>query len=419
MGFLHVATAATALLASFVNGAPSSQLSSIDKRALKFNFGGEKVRGVNLGGWFVLEPWITPSLFENGPAEAVDEYTYTQLLGKAEAKNRLEGHWSSFYNQDDFNLMKQAGLNLVRIPIGYWAVSPLPADPYVQGAYAHMRTAIDWANNAGLKVLIDLHGAPRSQNGFDNSGKRGPIGWTQGESVKNTIRALNKIRDDFANHPAVAAIELLNEPMGPSLDINVVKQFYYDGWGNLRDSPVAVTFHDAFMGVTSWNNDQFGAGLSNLVLDTHHYEVFSSGELQRGIQDHLSSACDFGNQMASTDKVTIAGEWSGAMTDCAKYLNGRGVGARYDGTFNKDGQGSYYIGSCDKKTSGTVAGLGEADHNNIKSFIEAQIVAYEKADGWIFWTWKNEAAPEWNFRDLIANGMVPQPLDSANRGVCG
>lgn len=230
MGFLHVAAAAAVLLASVSNAAPATQMSSIDKRALKFAFGSEKVRGVNLGGWFVLEPWITPSLFENGPAAAVDggyiwkrkcklhtndglEYTYTQLLGKAEAKNRLEAHWSSFYNEGDFALMKQAGINLVRIPIGYWAVSPLPDDPYVQGAYEHMRTAIDWANNNGIKSLIDLHGAPRSQNGFDNSGRLGSVGWTQGESVKNTIRALNKIRDDFAQHPGVAAIELLNEPV--------------------------------------------------------------------------------------------------------------------------------------------------------------------------------------------------------------
>lgn len=281
-----------------------------------------------------------------------------------------------------------------------------------------MRTAIDWANNYGIKCMIDLHGAPRSQNGFDNSGRRGPIGWTQGQSVSNTKRALNIIRNDFANHPAVAAIELLNEPMGPQLDMNVVKQFYYDGWGNLRNSPVAVTVHDAFMGVTTWNDNYFGAGLSNLVLDTHHYEVFSSGELQQNVQQHIASACNFGRQMASVDKVTIAGEWSGAMTDCAKYLNGRGVGARYDGTFNKDGQGSSYIGSCDKKSSGTVAGLGQTDRKNIKAFIEAQIVAFEKADGWIFWTWKNEAAPEWHFQDLIAHGMVPQPFSSASKCSC-
>jgi glucan 1,3-beta-glucosidase len=28
-----------------------------------------KLRGVNLGGWLVLENWMTPSLFENLKAE--------------------------------------------------------------------------------------------------------------------------------------------------------------------------------------------------------------------------------------------------------------------------------------------------------------------------------------------------------------
>ncbi len=34
-----------------------------------------------------------------------------------------------------------------------------------------------WANEIGLKILLDLHGAPGSQNGFDNSGRRGDILW--------------------------------------------------------------------------------------------------------------------------------------------------------------------------------------------------------------------------------------------------
>lgn len=42
------------------------------KRDLKFPYGDEKVRGVNLGGWFVLEPWITPSIFEATPDNVVD-----------------------------------------------------------------------------------------------------------------------------------------------------------------------------------------------------------------------------------------------------------------------------------------------------------------------------------------------------------
>ena len=79
------------------------------------------------------------------------------------------------------------------------------------------------------------------------------------------------------------------------------------------------------------------------MLDTHHYEVFNSSALEMSVQDHISTACQFGDQMTSSGHSTIAGEYCGAMTDCAKWLNGRNVGARYDGSY----EGSYYIGSCD------------------------------------------------------------------------
>ncbi|KAK3088950.1 hypothetical protein LTR53_019870, partial [Teratosphaeriaceae sp. CCFEE 6253] len=65
-------------------------------------------------------------------------------------------------------------------------------------------------------------------------------------------------------------------------------QFYMDGWGDLKGSNVAITFHDAFEGVTSWND--WGDDMWNLLLDTHHYEVFDSGSLQMGISEHVSTA---------------------------------------------------------------------------------------------------------------------------------
>lgn len=168
--------------------------------------------------------------------------------------------------------------------------------------------------------------APGSQNGFDNSGRRGSIEWLQDDTIDITHTALNQIRDDFAAHSAVAAIELVNEPMGPSLDMDTVRQFYMDGWGDLENSNVAVTFHDAFEGVNSWND--WGSGMWALLLDTHHYEVFSSDVLAYSPATHISTACAFGASMATNNKWTVAGEWSGAYTDCAYWLNGRGVGAR-------------------------------------------------------------------------------------------
>ena len=116
---------------------------------------------------------------------------------------------------------------------------------------------------------------------------------------------MNKIRDDHASHPAVSAIELLNEPLGPNLDMNTVRQFYMDGWGNLKDSNVAVTFHDAFEGVTSWGN--WGAGMWNLLLDTHHYYIFILDHFSIILDNHIKTACYFGKHMASTGKYTIIG----------------------------------------------------------------------------------------------------------------
>ncbi|KAH6035944.1 hypothetical protein HBI82_024640 [Parastagonospora nodorum] len=382
------------------------------KRAPSFPYGEQKVRGVNAGGWLVLEPWITPSVFEGNAAK--DEWTLTELLGKDAAKARLEQHWNSFFTKDDFFQMAGAGLNHVRIPVGYWSVLPREGDPYVQGAYDKLGEALGWAQEAGLKVMIDLHGAPLSQNGFDNSGQYGSVRWTQGDSVQHTLNVLNKIRDDHASHPAVSAIQLLNEPLGPSLDMNVVRQFYMDGWGNLKNSEVAITFHDAFQGVTSWGN--WGAGMWNLLLDTHHYEIFDNGMVSQDLNGHIKQACDFGNQMASTGKNTIAGEWTGGLTDCAKWLNGKDKGARYDGTLS----GSSKVGDCAGKYTGSVAALSNDDKYNIRRFIEAQLDAYEKAAGWIFWTWKTEGAPEWDMQDLLANGIFPQPLTSRKYpGQCG
>ncbi|KAK5017056.1 hypothetical protein LTR39_001756 [Cryomyces antarcticus] len=240
-------------------------------------------------------------------------------------------------------------------------------------------------------------------------GRLGAISWGQGDTVKQTHTALNKIRDDHASHPAVAAIELLNEPMGPVVGTGTVRQFYMDGWGDLENSNVAITIHDAFEGVTSWND--WGSGMWSLLLDTHHYEIFDSGSLQMSPAQHVSTACGFGSQMASNNKWTISGEWTGAQTDCAKWLNGRGKGARYDGTF----PGSSYIGSCGGKYTGTVAGLSSDDKRNIQHFIEAQLDAFEKAQGWIFWTWKTEGAPEWDMQALLAGGLFPNPVTNRNR----
>ena len=44
-----------------------------------WNWGTDRINGVNLGGLFVLEPFIVPSMFQPYPS-AVDEWTLSQAI---------------------------------------------------------------------------------------------------------------------------------------------------------------------------------------------------------------------------------------------------------------------------------------------------------------------------------------------------
>src|SRR5699024_7473129 len=55
------------------------------------------IRGVNLGGWLSLEPFITPSLFDyDDDAKVIDEYTLCDHLGPKKAAEILEEHYATF-----------------------------------------------------------------------------------------------------------------------------------------------------------------------------------------------------------------------------------------------------------------------------------------------------------------------------------
>ena len=149
-------------------------------------------RGINLGGWFSLEPFITPSLF-SGDSTLVDEYTLCTKLGPQNASATLEQHYSTFITEDDFQAIASAGLDHVRIPYSYWAVKTYDNDPYVFGvSWRYLLRAIEWARKYGLRVKLDLHAVPGSQNGWNHSGKQGAVDWILGpDGAVNAQRSLD------------------------------------------------------------------------------------------------------------------------------------------------------------------------------------------------------------------------------------
>lgn len=165
-------------------------------------------------------------------------------------------HGSTFLDRSDFEDMKAAGLNALRIPLGYWAVDILDYEPYVAGQYPYLIQAVNWAREVGLRVMIDLHGAPGSQNGQDNSGLIGPVLFANNKT--NADRSLNVLRnltEEFSRDMyggTVTSIELLNEPRLDDDDFTMsrLKEFYTDGTEVLRSSgsgSIGVTIHGKFL----------------------------------------------------------------------------------------------------------------------------------------------------------------------------
>jgi glucan 1,3-beta-glucosidase len=274
--------------------------------------------------------WITPSLFQYPDSAGVkDEYTLTQHLGAQKAYNDvLKPHWDSWVSWQDFKRIKDAGFNLVRLPVGFWAYDTFGA-PYSKGAAPYVDAAIDWARSVGLKMIIDLHGAPGSQNGFDNSGHLTTPAWLQGDTSSQTVDVLATIAEKYAQksyQDVVVGIQLLNEPLMEKLgNDNGVRDYYSQGYDKVRKiSDTTVVIHDGFKKATDWNGflTPSGYNAQNVALDHHEYQVFDNNMVGWQPWQHRQYVCNNVDQYSNSDKWTFVGEWTGAMTDCATYLNG-------------------------------------------------------------------------------------------------
>lgn len=84
-----------------------------------------------------------------------DEWHYmlavTNVSSRAEAKNRMKAHWNTWITEQDFADIAAAGLNTVRLPVGYWAYNASTIEPYQATAQRpYIRNALNWAKKYKL-----------------------------------------------------------------------------------------------------------------------------------------------------------------------------------------------------------------------------------------------------------------------------
>ena len=284
-----------------------------------------RLRGVNLGGWLVLEKWMTPSLFEG--LEATDETTWCAELGR-DAPARLRAHWERFITRDDFAWLAGVGVNAVRIPVGHWIFGPpypyharygAERHPFVEGGIEVLDRAMQWASELGLEVVLDLHAAPGCQNGFDNGGIKDVCEWhTREEYLAHSVEVLGRLAARYAAAPALHAIEVLNEPRW-DVPTGLLEAYYARAYAAIRAhcSPerVAVVFHDGFRPYAQFQPFFHGSRFENTVFDVHRYQCFDRADLDMDIHGHLHKAGVLWREEADALQrdlgvPAIAGEWS-------------------------------------------------------------------------------------------------------------
>ena len=251
----------------------------------------EKINGTNLGNWLVLEKWMSDLIFEGTDAE--DEVWLARLLPPKELAARMKKHRDTYVTEKDFQDIASHGLNLVRIPVPYFIFGDRP--PFT-GCIEYLDKAFEWAGKYGLKVLIDLHTVPGSQNGYDNGGITGVCKWcTDKKEVEFALSVLERLAERYAPHPALFGIEVLNEPISFSVymtapstgkardkkeaegsgyvPMRFLKPFYKKAYCILRrhlDKSKVIVFHDGFR-LGRWGNFFQREHMENVMLDTHIY----------------------------------------------------------------------------------------------------------------------------------------------------
>lgn len=334
-----------------------------DEHASPFN---DQVRGVCMGGWLVLEPWITPSLFYqflggDEQTAAGDMYSFCKVLGPEEGNKQLRRHWDTWVTEDIIKELAEDGdVNSLRLPVGDWMYKPY--GPYIgctDGATDYVDKLLGWAETYGLSVLFDIHGVRGSQNGFDNSGQQMGFEWTSTindypkglvtfehwpirtaewmgtfnassssyisfnkDNVDHTIDVIRIIVDTYKDYPAVYGLEPVNEPWEYT-PIEKLKRFYWEAYLIVKTSAPDWKFvmHDSFrLDPSIWGG--FMSGCPDRAMDTHIYQAWNFPSSR---DNFFMDACSQKYRIAEIENVfgpVIVGEWSLATDNCAMWLNG-------------------------------------------------------------------------------------------------
>jgi len=377
----------------------------------------------------------------------MDEYTLARAFSDPDDAARwLNYHFDNFVSEKDVTTLAKAGVTHVRVPLPHWILGDvLPGEPWIPGdRWKYFVRLCKWCRRVGIEVWPDLHTAPGSQNGFDNSGQTmsgvGCKRWS--ENATHVDRTLQVLRDIAAQileddiQDVVTGFGLLNEPFKDCGE-KVYDRFIDEGLGVIRGAlgeETAVYVSDMFLAPNfndrQWKwlglNNATAKRYNNTYLDSHYYHVFAEYPRELSPRQHIAFVC----QNEYRDATSCCYEDSPANTKPAHGVK------RMVGEFSAACD-TLPVAKLDDIMTGIATNftmpelhreLSPARRQFLQHFVEAQMVAYEAADvgttgAWFYWTLKMEggAFAEWDYLRGLKERWIPiiPPRNTTSQSLYG
>ena len=302
--------------------------SDIAKRDLpKWDWTKDKVYGTNLGGLFLLERWMYEDwMVEKGGDDAWDEYTMSKNVGDG-MYDILNEHFDSWFTEDDMDTLADAGVNMLRIPMGYWPfVSADEAgEPYKTASHLDKLSQImKWSQDRHMYVLLDLHGMPGSQNNDQSSGRnhtsndhKQVADWYSDHNQQLSRKVVHKMLDWLDSQPSksvVAGITTVNEPKVYDNGDYQGRLFDFYGFSidALKPHGIPLIAHHAFVSnpYGYWRDFAQKQETGTFVLDDHPYPAWFQSPEPTDEGQIFDSVCRFRDSMANFPAPVLMGEFS-------------------------------------------------------------------------------------------------------------
>lgn len=192
-----------------------------------------------------------------GCGSANDEWQCVNALGQDAADAAFKKHWDSWTTKDDISQIKSLGLNTVRIPVGFWLKEDLVYDGeyYPRGALQYLDRLVGWCADAGIYVIMDVHGGPGVQT--PNQQFTGHSVSYPGFYTQDNYERANKFLEWMAerihmnnSYRTVGTLQVMNEPVHASdygsLAADMIANFYPNAWTRIRsrEDQLGVSLND-------------------------------------------------------------------------------------------------------------------------------------------------------------------------------